>query len=81
MRGRQSDTVNNFVNPLGNDMAAVAAVIHSIRKREQDELERGQSADESHDPILMKQARAALTIKKFILRRSYAVGSRTVLPL
>jgi hypothetical protein len=48
---------------------AVAAVIHGMR-REQDELERGQSAEERHDSILMKQARAALTIKKFIMRRS-----------
>ena len=67
-------------DPPGNDMAAVAAVIYGIREREQDELERGQSAEEIHDSILMKKARAALTIKKFIMRRSYAVGSRTVLP-
>ena len=68
-------------DPPGNDMAAVAAVIYGIREREQDELERGTSAEERHDPILIKQARAALTIKKFIMRRSYAVSSRTVLPL
>ena len=55
-------------------MAAVAAVIHGIRQREQCELERGQSADEGHDSNLMKQARAALTIKKFILRRSCALA-------
>ena len=52
-------------------------MIHGMR-REQDELERGQSAEERHDSILMKQARAALTIKKFILRRFVA---RTVIPL
>ena len=55
-------------------MAAVAAVIHVIQQREQCELERGQSADEGHDSNLMKQARAALTIKKFILRRSCALA-------
>ena len=55
---------------LHHDMAAVATVIHVVRKREQCELERGERAEEGHDSSLMKQARAALTIKKFILRKN-----------
>jgi hypothetical protein len=57
-------------------MAAVVVPI-VMRMREQKKLERRQWADgdeEGHDSNLMKQARAALTIKKFILRRSCALA-------
>lgn len=63
-------------------MAAVV-VPYVMQMREQEELERGQWTDgdqcakEGKDSMLVRQARAALTIKKFILRRSCAVGSRT----
>ena len=53
-------------------MAAVVVPI-VMRMREQKKLEHRQWADgdeEGHDSNLMKQARAALTIKTFILRRS-----------
>jgi hypothetical protein len=63
-------------------MAAVV-VPYVMKMREQEELERGQwtdgdeSAEEGKESMLLRQARAAITIKKFILRRSCAVGSRT----
>jgi hypothetical protein len=53
-------------------MAAVVVPI-VMQMREQKKLERRQWADgdeEGHDSNLIKQARAALTIKTFILRRS-----------